>query len=367
MTSPLRSAGWSVRPSFVAHGPTSPVTLLADDVALTQLAGIPDVAWQTPWTELSALQLVRARRAMALFATADGVRYCWRAKQLDDFEAWREVVLTHGGTVTRRARRFGVLSVITVVLLASFAGGIASFVTGSTANHELAAAQSVNLTLKDLPVGWSAFAPSTPSALSYIFPPGDQIFTSSTTTTAAPAHSLWSIVSSQFQHCLGVSAARDRLYGAAGQSPDDQVSSPIFGAPSFDGIQVATTTQYYATTSMVQRDQREMARPGFGACFVASNATLVLSANSGRTVRASAGTAWRPRTFTPGFSRGGVVALDQLGVRSPLHLVMAEIVAGHYEVTFGALVTSWPRSAPFLANLVNTLLARITTTTSAAV
>ena len=74
MSSPLRSEGWSVRPSFVSNGPTSPVTLLSDDAGLTQLAGEPMVAWQTPWSELTNLQLLRFAKGMALFATVGGVR-----------------------------------------------------------------------------------------------------------------------------------------------------------------------------------------------------------------------------------------------------------------------------------------------------
>jgi hypothetical protein len=76
----------SVRPSFVANGPTSPVVLLADDVHFTQLAGIPAVAWQTPWSEISNLELVRVAHRMALFATVADVRYCWRNRELTDYE-----------------------------------------------------------------------------------------------------------------------------------------------------------------------------------------------------------------------------------------------------------------------------------------
>jgi len=39
MSAPLRSDGWSVRPSFVPHGAVTPVTLLADENALTQFGG----------------------------------------------------------------------------------------------------------------------------------------------------------------------------------------------------------------------------------------------------------------------------------------------------------------------------------------
>ena len=87
MRAPLRSTGWSVRPSFVTNGATSDVTLLADDIGLTQLAGQPSVAWQTPWAELGNLQLIRFARGIALFATANGVRYCWRTRDVRDYEA----------------------------------------------------------------------------------------------------------------------------------------------------------------------------------------------------------------------------------------------------------------------------------------
>src|SRR5664280_2397906 len=297
MSTSLRSAGWSVRPSFAPHGPTEHVTLLADDRGLTQLAGIPDVAWQTPWSEMSDLQLVRSRAGMALLATVAGVRYCWRTRQLDDFETWREIVLERGGAVARRQRRVGVIVLIAVVLLASFGGGIAAFFSGkSTVNRELAGARLVNLTLKDLPSGWTT---TTASALGYLFPAASQVITStttpSTTTTLSPS-ATWSRVSGDFQKCMGVTAANDRVYGGAGQMPDYKVSSKIFTSPSLQFLQVASITQYYATTTMVLRDQREMSSPKFGACFVASSASMILSGNSGVTsVAPWSGHRHRPR------------------------------------------------------------------------
>ena len=367
MSATLRSAGWSVRPSFAPHGPTEHVTLLADDRGLTQLAGIPDVAWQTPWNEMSDLQLVRSRAGVALFATVAGVRYCWRTRQLDDFETWREIVLERGGVVARRQRRVGVIVLIAVVLLASFGGGIAAFFSGqSTVNHELADARLVNLTLKDLPSGWTT---STASALGYLFPAASQVITStttpSTTTTLSPS-ATGSRVSGDFQKCMGVTAASDRVYGGAGQMPDYQVSSKIFTSPSLQFLQVASITQYYATTTMVFRDQREMSSPKFGACFVASSASMILSGNSGVASVAPQGQNWQPVTFARGWARGGEVYFAPSTTTAPLHLVMAVVVSGHYEVTLGALVSSWPQSKPFLAGLVNTLLSRITSSSSSA-
>ncbi len=368
MSAPLRSEGWSVRPSFVPHGPTSPVTLLSDESGLTQLAGEPAVAWQTPWSELANLQLVRFSKGMALFATADGVRYCWRHRKLTDYEAVREVVLAHGGTVERRRRRAGMLVVAIVVLAASLAGGIGALLNhGSSGARELADARAVNLSLKDLPSSWAAFPTGVVSPLSAIFPPADQVVTSSTTpTTAPPTNSVWGRVSSLFQRCIGVSAARDRVYGAAGQMPDYQVSSKIFTSPLGD-VTLASTTQYYNTTTMVKRDTAEMSRANFGSCFATSNVALVLAVFGSAIPTSNIGVEWRPLTFVRGWSRGGVAEITQPGATRPLHLVMAVISSGHYEVTLGALVAKWPESKSFLANLVNTLLARMTSSSSTAV
>ena len=121
---------------------STPVTLLADDDALTQLAGDPAVAWQTPWSELSNIQIVRFARSMALFATAAGVRYCWRNPSRADFEALRAIVVAHGGVVARHRRRAGVYSVAVVVLIAALAGGIGSWLfrnsSGSKRNRRRA-------------------------------------------------------------------------------------------------------------------------------------------------------------------------------------------------------------------------------------
>ena len=349
----LSSPGWSVHPSFVPHGPTSPVTLLVDEDGLTQLAGVYPVAWQTPWSEIANPQLVRTARSLALFATIGDVRYAWRNSSLADYEDLREIVLAHGGQVARKRRRAGALVAASVLLLASFAGGIAAWLSNSPS--ELTAAQAVNLTLRDLPPGFSA----TPtSVLGFIFPPADQVITS-TPTTAAPVSSSWTRAIAAFQSCFGVSNARDRIYGAAGQMPDYQVSSPIFSSSDFGGIQLASTSQYYATTTMVQHDVAEMSKADFGACFARSNADLVYAGATGSVASLTGGVNWNPVTYARGWSRGGVADLTVAGSASPLHLVMVVAAEGHYEVTLGVLVAEWPQSAAFVTGLLTTLKSRV--------
>ncbi|MFI5035037.1 MAG: hypothetical protein ACHQFZ_02395 [Acidimicrobiales bacterium] len=361
----LRSPGWTVRPSFVPHGASNDVTLLADDRALTQLTGVPDVAWQTPWGELTNLHLARFARGMALFATAAGVRYCWRNPDLSDYEAWRALVVAHGGAVARRPRRAGAIVVVAVVLAASFAGGIAAFFTRAGAHaSELAAANAVNLRLDDLPGGWTT---TSNSFLEALVGPAGQVVTSSTTpTTLASRTSKWGQLTALFQGCFGVSNARDRVFGSAGQSPDYQVTSSVYHSSSFGGIDLASSTQYYATTTMVRRDVAEMSAPRFGSCFAAVNAAIMLTTLNGAVPREAPGDGWRPGTFVRGWARGGEIVVTPAAATGPLHLVVAVIAAGHFEITECALVTRWPASRPFLASTVNTLLGRATSPSATA-
>jgi hypothetical protein len=360
----LRSEDWAVRPSFVPNGPTSPVVLLSDETTLTQLAGIPAVAWQTPWSEITTLELIRFSHQMALFATIGGVRYCWRNRELTDYEAMRALVLEHGGVVNRRRRRAGVLTVVAVVVLASFAGGIAAwFNRGSHHVNELAAANSVNLTLNDLPSGWYK---TSNAVLNYLVPASGKVFrfSNTTTTTAPPQNSSFAKAASVFQTCLGVSNRRDRIYGEAGQSPDIQVSSPVFTTNALGGIELASTTQYYHITQMVAKDTHEMSMSGFGSCFVQSNASLILSGFGLTEHKAVTTTEWQPPTFAKGWRRGGVVAITVPGVSSKLQLVVVVITHGHYEVTLSAIVESFAKSHSFLANEAGVLLSRMTSSTS---
>ena len=365
MSTTFRSQGWIVRPSFVPNGPSAPVTLLGDEHGLTQLVGEPPVAWQTPWSELSNVHLVRFARAMALFATADGVRYSWRTTNRADFDVIADVLAQHGARVVRRRRRAGIYAAVLVVLLASVAGGIgAYFSKGSTSTNIINETKAVNLSVRDLRSGWG---PSSESLLSNLFSTPNKVITSTTVTTTPPATtSTWSRISALFQSCIGVSAAKDRMYGAAGQQPDYQVSSPVFSASTNGGEEVASAAQYYRTTTMVRKDTAEMTKAKFGACFAQTNAALLESVYSKNFTHVPVGSNWRPVTFEPGFSRGGVEKLNVPGVTGSLYLVFVQITGGHYEVTLGALLSQWPKDKPFMATLVSTLLARMTSSTATA-
>lgn len=359
MTS-LNSAGWAVRPSFVPNGPTAPVTLLADDQGLTQLAGAPQVAWQTPWSEITNLELVRAGRQMAIFATIGGVRYCWRHRRLDDFDAARSLVLAHGGLVRYQRRRVGALLVVGAVLVAAFAGGFVAWATRTPPRSELSDASFINLTARDLPSSW--FVAEDP-VLAYLVPPANQVYTS--TTTTAPANdTAFTQAATLFQSCLGVTNQDDRVYGEAGQMPDYQVSSKVFETDQLGGLELASTSQYYRTTTMVRRDTAEMSKAKFGECFTASSASLLLSGFGNSAPPIGSATNWQPLTYAHGWSRGGVMPVYIPSIAENVQLVCVVITHGHYEVTVDALVGSFKKSEGLLTNVVNTLLSRMTSSTS---
>jgi hypothetical protein len=368
MSTPLRSEGWSVQPSFVPHGAVAPVTLLADENALTQLAGDPSVAWQTPWSELSNIQIVRFTRSMALFATTGGVRYCWRNPSRVDFEALRTIVVAHGGVVARHRRRAGVYSVAIVVLIAALAGGIGSWLfRNSSSSSELTDARHVNLTLKDLPTGWFSASTSEATPLSDLFPaPGKVEKLATKPAKKTKLNATLTKIFGDFATCLGVSAQRDRVYGAAGQLPDYQVTSQIFASTTYGGIEVLSTSQYYHTSTMVHRDTVEMSRQNFGSCFVTSNVALDRAINDAALPTSNVGVSFRPVTFLKGWSRGGEAVLSLPNVSGTPHLVMVEITSGHYEATLGVLVNKWPASQTFVSSLTSTMLSRMVSTTSKA-
>ncbi len=353
---PLSSSGWSVRPSFVPHGPTAPVTLLFGEDGLTQLAGVYPVAWQTPWSELGDLALTRSGSSLTFAASVGGVRYEWRRRGLDEFEELRELVLARGGAVQRRRRRSGAVVIAVVVLIASMGGVIASLLSGGSGiDTEVAEAKLANLGVSDLPVGWSTLQAG---YLSYLVPAAGQVITSTSTTTPA-VDVVAPVVTAQFQRCLGISNAKDRIFGAAGQLPDVQVSSPIFHTLVPVETEVATTAQYYRTTGMVRRDIAEMSRANFGACFAAANATVLLSQYASQVTASRDGTNWQPVTFAKGWARGGQVSVDLPGVTTAYSLVVAVVAGGHFEVTLSALVPSSAANYRLLDQLVGTLKTRI--------
>ncbi len=362
--SSFTSSGWKVSRSFVPNGPTSPVTLLFDDDHLTQLAGEPAVAWQTPWTQISGLQLSQMGKKAALFATIGGVRYVWRNDRPESLGQLRAEVSGRGGEIKRQPRRLGAVAVALVVLVASFAGGMLLGSNQPTVPPELSNARSVLLTTKDL---GSNFIVSARGVLSGIIPSSSQVLTPTPITKPKPK-SAWAKIVSSYESCLGITYATDRMYGGAGQSPDFQVSAPIFSSTQFGGIEIGVTSQYYKTTEMVRKDTRSMQTKNFGACFVTSNVTTMNIYDSLPTPTSNIGFDWQPTVFSKnGWAHGGYAPITVPGINGPLYLGIVEITSGHYETTLAVLVADWKKAQGLVSNLTSTVLARMSPTGATAV
>ena len=277
---------------------------------------------------------------MALFATIGGVRYCWRKLNRSDYEQLSEVVSSHGGQVLRQRRRGAIYAVVVVVLVASLAGGIGAwFSRGSAGARELADATAVNL---DVAVIYPARFPRRTARRWKTSSQPTCKRRSPRQRRTLPPNAKFEKIVKKFQTCMGVSNAKDRVYGEAGQTPLYQVTSPFFTSSQNNGMELATTTQYYSTPVKVHKDTAEMSKKPFGTCFVTSQANI-LETYAGAS-KSSDVTNYQPKTYERGWSRGGVATLTLPEINGPLHLVIVEITSGHYEVTLGALVASWPKT-----------------------
>jgi len=370
----LRVEGWQVSPLFepdVGEGSTtspSTVTLLFDEHHLTQLSGEPERAWQTPWDEIHDLELRTTRHHVVLSGRVGGVTYRWRTSglgrrvELDDLVAW---LVDRGVRRVRARRHLSVYATVIVVLVASGAGFLASSLSTSASHRStatptgLAQAKAIGLSLRDLPSDYSVL---TSSVLSYLVSPGTQTFTPSTTTTtseSAGAKAFRTIVS-EFESCVGIPYNKDRTYGGAGQEPDLQVSSKVYGSSDFGGTELATTTQYYPTTLQVRKDTAQFDVAHFGTCFAASNADSVLSViNPANATKKVATSTWTPDLYVKGYVRAGVATFSFPGITTPVHLIEVVTSYGHIEETISAVITDWPQASHFLASVVNTILSRV--------
>ena len=344
------------------------MTLLFDEVGLTQLAGDPAVAWQTPWSEVAHLRLVRRRSRVSIVAVIAHVLYQWRhdeeltSVELEELSA---VLLAHGGRATPRSRRSSALVVAAAVTLASFGGYFGGLLNPTTKSRVVADLEAVNLTARDVSSTWASSSSAASSLLTSLGPPPGhvQFNDPATTTTLAAVGSPLAIAAARFQRCLGVASVHDRVFGPAGTTPRYQVSSPVFYSSQFGGVQVESTAQFYDSPQSVALDVHEMSRPFFGRCFVESLADALVGANTSSTPDVRTGATFATPTFIKGWVRGGDVTFSLPSPQlSRAHLVAIVEASGHYEVTLYALVNDLERSRATILELANALLVRVTST-----
>lgn len=363
--SALRLDGWRVRPGFVATQPTSPVSLIFDDAGVTQVAGDPPVAWQTPWTEVASV-VSSGRRALAM--TIGDTVYVWRRRRplnLDEWRALDDVLRAHGSREVPRRRRRNAVGVVAVVLLATLSGLAASEWIAWRSPVAARALSQVNLSLRDVTSDWSTTTASTSLlAASGLLGTPNEVVTKFSI-SRPKAGTVGAVMASTFQSCFHVSESTDRVYGLAGQTPEYQVASPVLVTPGHGGIQVQSGAQYYSQSSDVDRDVAEMSRPHFGSCLAESWGDLLSVASSGRVSHVGVGHDVTLPVFAHGWVRAGEVSLSLPSDGLPrVTLVAVEIASGHDEVALAALVVNPTAARATLADLTNEVLVRASTTSA---
>jgi hypothetical protein len=157
------------------------------------------------------------------------------------------------------------VAAIVVPFAASTSPASSSEAAGSA--HKLAAA--INLESWNFPSGWQIDSSADGPLSGFL---GQQ------PTSAAPSsgldHQAQSITSG-FEHCLGVDAAHDRIFGAGGVPPRAQVSSPAFASPN-ESAEAGSVAGVFRSASEVSADVAQISQPRFPDCFGAAIGELFL-------------------------------------------------------------------------------------------
>ena len=364
MSALRRFSGWRVQPSFAGAGPSEDVFIALDESGLTQWVGDPPEVWQTPRGELHELEITTGRTTR-LRARIGPVTYTWSQARSLEHDELIERVRSLGGRVVRPRRGVSAMALsVAIVLIAASVAAIAVRLSGQPVDVARVAG-SANLNLSDLPAGWIV-APS--AVLADLNGPPGSVVTSSTAppTLTGVSKTIWSTVTSNYEKCLGISAAHDRLYGTpgvAGVLAAYQVTGQIFSSDAFGGSEIGSVSQYYASAQSVRDDVDQYSNPRFGRCYAASQAQQLLAfVNQSATAASTPVTAvnYAPAELLPGaWRRGGVATVSLSSGLGVFHLVSVLVAAGHEEVAISALVQRWPSAEPVVAAAITSILARI--------
>jgi hypothetical protein len=354
-----RYPGWTVEPRF-GGGESGPVAISLDDQFLTEWRGEPAQLWRVPFAELRGLEIVMGRR-VRLRATIAGVRYTWSTRRSGEHDDLSDEVRLLGGRVVRPRRVVGAMAaaVAVVLLAASAATVVTRLVTHESSPVGTASVGTLRAT--DVPAGWRSVSGAPLDDLDGA--PGTELTErQASQPLVGAAKQVQDTVASSYEHCVGVSAASDRLFGKAGVIPAYQVTGPVYATSAFKSAELGAFSQYYERTSDVDRDEAQYSNPRFGRCLAAANGQFLLSALAGSVSSASTvllGEDYRPRLVADGWARGGTVPLTLPNGGQKVTLVSVLLASGHDEVEVNMIVGSWPAARTVVDATVASVLGRI--------
>jgi hypothetical protein len=363
--SATRFDGFCLTPTFVEHGPNSPVSVAVDDATLTMWVGVPENVWQTPLNELHQLTVTVGRQLTVGFTVA-GVRYQLSARRVALYDELIDRLRAKGAHVVRshRARAVSVFSVVAVVLAASVSSIFSVWNSASTPSASELGALNVQRT--DLPNGFRFDASGV--LINLVGSPNEVISSATTTpTTKGLAQRVFNAVTKNYERCMHESHAVDRLYGTGGAIPDLQVSGRDFRSSADGGIEIASATQYYSTTAMVNDDIAQYSSPRFGKCWALSSGQLLSAALDDSLKGANKAlpvTNYTAYTLAHGWRRGGVATLTDPTNNQNIYLVTVLAAQGHDEVAYYALTLDPSSAQSVITQSLGAVVARMAPATS---
>ena len=218
-------------------------------------------------------------------------------------------------------------------------------------------AASKNLVVGDVPAGWVRDDPSTSPLANLI---GS---TPSSTPTPAEKQAYRRVVD-EFQRCMGVRDAKDRIFGKAGVQPLGQAPSAIYGIGGADGgiIEVGGVTQRYATDAQVAADLKQIKQPSFPGCFAATMGRLLVGSDPSSQPTAPTVEAVSQPALLGAYATRATAQVqldDGAGGTVPVQLGVTVLVRAPYEATLYTFSTPGAFPAATADAITSRLAARL--------
>jgi hypothetical protein len=128
----------------------------------------------------------------------------------------------------------------------------------------------INIGHQDLPADWTIDR-SPDGPLSWVTGPR------ASGGSAPAANPLYRQVASQFEQCMQLNAAQDRLFGQAVATPGADRTSPSFSGPGNPPAEAVSEVGVYKSSSVVTAEEAQSSTPAFPGCFGAAIGLLLSS------------------------------------------------------------------------------------------
>ena len=350
----------------------SSVELRVDDRTLSVVGGEPPTAWQLPFSALAGASVARRAASIELAGWLAG-SYAELSIPVEGVEGGRadelfeRLARATGSAAARpprqRRRRaawlivalsaLGIAATLLIVLLGSSTGGSGS--SGQSA-AERSATRSRGLVLGDLPSGWGLDNPATA-------PLSGLLSTSGGSSTKAE-RAAYATVVAEYQRCMGLSDASDRVFGKAGVTPLLQVSSKPFATITSSAyLEAGTVTQLYSSPADVAKDLTQLRSASFPGCFAESLGRLIMESSSPSAITASYQITPQTLPSSLGAFTAGANVLVQLsdgaGSTVPAEIGVTAIVHAPYEQTLYTFSTPGSFPTALRDRLVSILAGRL--------